>query len=52
MASVDVKSALHVTAKHTCFFTTGWSEFLTKNNLKFGDTVLFIKVGAAEFQVT
>ena len=48
-----VKSALHETGRQTlCFFTSGWFEFCVLNNLKLGDTVIFLKRGPCRFQVT
>ena len=47
-----VKSANCVTRKQTfCFLTTGWAEFLERNNFGLGDTLKFTKIGRLEFEV-
>lgn len=47
-----VKVAKHTWGKQTfCFFTKGWAGFCTANELTFGDTLIFTKVGLVEFEV-
>ncbi|KAG0627449.1 hypothetical protein M758_2G201700 [Ceratodon purpureus] len=51
--TVVVGSLVFTAEKQTfCYFTNGWSEFLEKNEFGLGDTLLFVKVGNADFQVT
>ncbi|KAG0572528.1 hypothetical protein KC19_VG102700 [Ceratodon purpureus] len=51
--TIVVGSLVSSTDKQTFYFiTNGWAEFVTKNEFGLGDTLLFIKVGAAEFAVT
>lgn len=51
--TVMVKSATYHAAKQTfCHLTTGWVDFVALNHLKLGDTLVFTKVKAREFQVT
>lgn len=48
-----VKSATYTIGKQRfCSFTEGWAGFCTANRLKLGDSVLFAKAGAVEFEVT
>ncbi|KAG0575945.1 hypothetical protein KC19_3G210300 [Ceratodon purpureus] len=48
-----VQSSLCVTPKQTfCFFSGGWSDFRTMNDLKLGDTVVFTKVTDCRYEVT
>lgn len=48
-----VQSSLCVTPKQTfCFFSGGWSDFRTMNDLKLGDTVVFTKVTDCQYEVT
>ncbi|KAG0566282.1 hypothetical protein KC19_7G052000 [Ceratodon purpureus] len=53
LQTVVVGSLVFAVEKQTfCYFTNGWSDFLVKNEFGLGDTLAFVKVGTAEFQVT
>ncbi len=48
----DVKTETHTYGKQTiCSFTKGWARFCTANALNLGATVIFTKVGDADFEV-
>lgn len=52
LAPWTVKTAVLKYASQTfCSFTQGWAGFCTANKLKVGDTLIFTKLGFAEFEV-